>query len=63
MAVFGNTYILSNLSGMPPGGMTRGGPPLPRPVIPRERGVMDRVVEYLVGDGPSNRYYTQIRFF
>jgi len=42
--------------GMPPGGMTRGGPPLPRPVIPRERGVMDRVVEYLVGDGPSNRY-------
>lgn len=42
--------------GMPPGGMSRGGPPLPRPVIPRERGVMDRVVEYLVGDGPSNRY-------
>ena len=32
------------------------GPPLPRPVLPRERGYMDRVVEYLVGDGPSNRY-------
>ena len=24
------------------------GPPLPRPVLPRERGYMDRVVEYLV---------------
>ena len=32
------------------------GPPLPRPVLPRERGYMDRVVEYLVGDGPSNRF-------
>lgn len=32
------------------------GPPLPRPVLPRERGYMDRMVEYLVGDGPSNRY-------
>merc|ERR1712113_833573 len=32
------------------------GPPLPRPVLPRERGYMDRVVEYLVGDGPANRY-------
>ena len=32
------------------------GPPLPRPVLPRERGYMDRVVEYLVGDGPHNRY-------
>ena len=32
------------------------GPPSPRPVLPRERGYMDRVVEYLVGDGPHNRY-------
>jgi len=32
------------------------GPPLPRPVMPRERGYMDRMVEYLVGDGPANRY-------
>ena len=39
----------SIFSGMP-------GPPLPRPVLPRERGYMDRVVEYLVGDGPSNRF-------
>jgi len=51
---------------MTPGSLQRGpsqgiqrripGPPLPRPVLPRERGYMDRVVEYLVGDGPSNRY-------
>jgi len=52
---------------MTPGSLQRGssqqslqrripGPPLPRPVLPRERGYMDRVVEYLVGDGPANRY-------
>jgi hypothetical protein len=40
----------SNYSRPPPG------PPLPRPVMPRDRGYMDRVVEYLVGDGPNNRY-------
>ena len=32
------------------------GPPLPRPVLSRDRGYMDRMVEYLVGDGPQNRY-------
>lgn len=32
------------------------GPPLARPVLPRERGTVDRVIEYLVGDGPQNRY-------
>ncbi|MGH0126284.1 UNVERIFIED_CONTAM: hypothetical protein FKN15_027270 [Acipenser sinensis] len=32
------------------------GPPLARAILPRERGVMDRVVEFLVGDGPQNRY-------
>ncbi|XP_026152116.1 endoplasmic reticulum junction formation protein lunapark-A [Mastacembelus armatus] len=37
-------------------GMHPPGPPLARPVLPRERGVMDRVIEYLVGDGPQNRY-------
>lgn len=37
-------------------GRSAPGPPLPRPVMPRERGYMDRVVEYLVGDGPNNRY-------
>lgn len=45
-------------SGTPvPGfGMHPPGPPLARPVPPRERGLVDRVVEYLVGDGPQNRY-------
>ncbi|XP_056090499.1 endoplasmic reticulum junction formation protein lunapark-A isoform X1 [Rhinichthys klamathensis goyatoka] len=37
-------------------GMHPPGPPLARPVLPRDRGAMDRVVEYLVGDGPQNRY-------
>ncbi|XP_069009950.1 endoplasmic reticulum junction formation protein lunapark-A [Embiotoca jacksoni] len=37
-------------------GMHPPGPPLARPVFPRERGAVDRVVEYLVGDGPQNRY-------
>merc|ERR1711983_619044 len=37
-------------------GRSAPGPPLPRPVMPRERGYMDRGVEYLVGDGPHNRY-------
>ncbi len=45
---FKNAKILC-ISGVP-------GPPLPRPIMPRERGYMDRMVEYLVGDGPSNRY-------
>ena len=34
-----------------------GRPPvLPRPVLQADRGVFDRLAEYLVGDGPSNRY-------
>ncbi|MED6281212.1 hypothetical protein CHARACLAT_018941 [Characodon lateralis] len=37
-------------------GMHPPGPPLARPVLPRERGSMDRIIEYLVGDGPQNRY-------
>lgn len=36
-------------------GMHPPGPPLARPVLPRERGALDRVIEYLVGDGPQNR--------
>uniref|UniRef100_A0A2L2YPV4 Endoplasmic reticulum junction formation protein lunapark n=1 Tax=Parasteatoda tepidariorum TaxID=114398 RepID=A0A2L2YPV4_PARTP len=31
-------------------------PPMPRPVLPRERTIVDRLVDYVVGDGPSNRY-------
>ncbi|CAD6201773.1 GSCOCG00002768001-RA-CDS [Cotesia congregata] len=30
--------------------------PLPRPILPKQRSYLDRLVEYLVGDGPSNRY-------
>ncbi|XP_068185185.1 endoplasmic reticulum junction formation protein lunapark-A isoform X2 [Antennarius striatus] len=37
-------------------GMHPPGPPLARPVLPRERRVLDRVIEYLVGDGPQNRF-------
>ncbi|XP_072292616.1 endoplasmic reticulum junction formation protein lunapark-B-like isoform X2 [Eucyclogobius newberryi] len=39
-----------------PGGLHSPGPPLARPILPQERGPLDRVVEYLVGDGPQNRY-------
>lgn len=40
----------------PGSGMRPPGPPLARPILPRERGAVDRVIEYLVGDGPQNRY-------
>lgn len=29
---------------------------LARPILPRERGMMDKLVDFVVGDGPSNRY-------
>jgi len=38
------------------GGRSLPGPPLPRPILPRERGYLDKFVEFLVGDGPANRY-------
>merc|ERR1712098_384131 len=43
---------------LPPGGPGGGrpGPPLPRPILPRERGYLDKFVEFLVGDGPANRF-------
>ncbi|XP_043931380.1 endoplasmic reticulum junction formation protein lunapark [Protopterus annectens] len=37
-------------------GLHPPGPPLARPILPRERGVMDKFIELLVGDGPQNRY-------
>ncbi|KAG1942388.1 endoplasmic reticulum junction formation protein lunapark-B isoform X3 [Pimephales promelas] len=40
----------------PGSGMHPPGPPLARPILPRERSSVDRVIEYLVGDGPQNRY-------
>ena len=30
--------------------------PLPRPILPRERGVLDRMMDFFVGDGPHQRY-------
>lgn len=30
--------------------------PLPRAILPKERSVLDKMVDYLIGDGPSNRY-------
>lgn len=48
---FIHTYFISiYLLGLHP-----PGPPLARPILPRERGALDRIVEYLVGDGPQNR--------
>lgn len=32
------------------------GPTLARSILPRDRSVLDKMVDYLVGDGPSNRY-------
>jgi len=32
------------------------GPPMPRPILPRERGAAERVLEMVLGDGPQNRY-------
>uniref|UniRef100_A0A672S9N8 Endoplasmic reticulum junction formation protein lunapark n=1 Tax=Sinocyclocheilus grahami TaxID=75366 RepID=A0A672S9N8_SINGR len=37
-------------------GMHPPGPPLARPILPRERGTVERVIECLLGDGPQNRY-------
>ncbi|XP_046848482.1 endoplasmic reticulum junction formation protein lunapark-like [Xenia sp. Carnegie-2017] len=42
------------VNNMPPG--TPPGPPKPIPVTPKERTITDRFVDYLVGDGPNNRY-------
>ncbi|XP_074071752.1 endoplasmic reticulum junction formation protein lunapark isoform X6 [Macrotis lagotis] len=46
----------SPATSMPGMGLHPPGPPLARPILPRERGALDRIVEYLVGDGPQNRY-------
>ncbi|XP_057193470.1 endoplasmic reticulum junction formation protein lunapark-B isoform X3 [Triplophysa rosa] len=47
---------MSPYSPGPGSGMRPPGPPLARPILPRERTSVDRVIEYLVGDGPQNRY-------
>ncbi|NXT75240.1 LNP protein, partial [Zapornia atra] len=46
----------SPATSVPGMGLHPPGPPLARPILPRERGMVDRVIEYLVGDGPQNRY-------
>ncbi|KAM6915897.1 endoplasmic reticulum junction formation protein lunapark-B [Xenentodon cancila] len=46
----------SPCSPIPGVGMHPPGPPLARPILPKDRGAVDRVIEYLVGDGPQNRY-------
>ncbi|XP_053731034.1 endoplasmic reticulum junction formation protein lunapark-B isoform X3 [Synchiropus splendidus] len=43
-------------SPVPGVGLHPPGPPLARPILPKDRGAVDRVIEYLVGDGPQNRY-------
>lgn len=48
--IFINLTVMCNISVRPPV------QPMPRPVLPRERTLVDRLVDYLVGDGPSNRY-------
>jgi len=48
--------VMGGPRGGPAGRGGPPGPPLPRPVMPRERGYLDKFVEYLVGDGPANRF-------
>jgi len=46
----------SNFSSRGPPPMMTRPPVLPRPVLQSDRGVLDKLAEYLVGAGPSNRY-------
>lgn len=38
------------------------GPPIPRPIPPRERKNLDKFIDYLVGEGPQNRYALICRY-
>ncbi|XP_077437819.1 endoplasmic reticulum junction formation protein lunapark-B isoform X2 [Vanacampus margaritifer] len=55
-AIHQGGVVRTPISPIPGVGLHPPGPPLARPVLPRDRGALDRVVEYLVGDGPQNRY-------
>ncbi|XP_006817603.1 endoplasmic reticulum junction formation protein lunapark-B-like [Saccoglossus kowalevskii] len=62
-AVRQRTPAARGMVGAPPGQGTPGQQmrlqrPIttPRPILPRDRGAVDKVVEYLVGDGPNYRY-------
>ncbi|XP_040213632.1 endoplasmic reticulum junction formation protein lunapark isoform X2 [Rana temporaria] len=48
--------LVQRRPGMPSPAISGMGPSLVRPILPRERSAVDRVIEYLVGDGPQNRY-------
>ncbi|XP_069119844.1 endoplasmic reticulum junction formation protein lunapark-A-like isoform X2 [Argopecten irradians] len=61
---FRPTHTQMQTQGIRPGlqpGRTPG-PPLPRPILPRERSTTDRLLEYLVGDGPQNRFALICRY-
>lgn len=45
-----NDVLAGNPESGPPG------PPMPRPILPRERTFFDKLIEYLVGDGPTARF-------
>ncbi|KAJ8958773.1 hypothetical protein NQ314_006372 [Rhamnusium bicolor] len=48
---------VSGTTVIPSTGLIPGTPlSLPRSILPRDRTVLDKMVDYLVGDGPSNRY-------
>ncbi|XP_026164428.1 endoplasmic reticulum junction formation protein lunapark-B isoform X9 [Mastacembelus armatus] len=55
-SVFQGALPRTPTSPIPGVGMHPPGPPLARPILPKDRGAVDRVIEYLVGDGPQNRY-------
>ena len=50
--MFAVVYIVSDVNQPRP----PPGPPLPRPILPRDRSLMDRLMEYLIGDGPQNQF-------
>lgn len=63
----GSMQMISQMNGrqmsmVPPGYGLSPGPPMPRPVPPRERKTLDKFVDYLVGEGPQNRYALICRY-
>ncbi|XP_076453207.1 endoplasmic reticulum junction formation protein lunapark-like [Babylonia areolata] len=38
------------------------GPPMPRTVLPKDRGTMEKLIDFVVGDGPQNRFALICRF-
>ncbi|XP_018575350.1 endoplasmic reticulum junction formation protein lunapark-A [Anoplophora glabripennis] len=55
--IIANRSVSGLTSVVPRMGPVPGTPlPLPRSILPRDRTILDKMVDYLVGDGPSNRY-------